>query len=172
MLVVNAAAAAYTGAVIAIGNTTTQDSSGPTANIRQILEKGEAVYIAATALNAVFLAASLVAGVIQLSVEGRRRQGDQAPPIQPPNVVLNGAGIKLQCGASFISLDPTGIAISAPQVYVAAPFTTVLPAYLTGNLTPAGIAEAVELAGEGVLVMDLFGELLVSPGKVTRRACA
>ena len=97
-------------------------------------------------LNAAFLAMSLIAGVMQLLGKLAADGVAAAAPVQVPNLVLNSSGIKLQCGASYLSIDATGVAIYGPQVYVAGPFTSVLPAYLTGNLTPTGIAKAIDVA--------------------------
>lgn len=161
MIAVNALLLAYTAAVAGIGNAHSGEGEEETAHVKAILKAGEPVYIAVSVLNAVFMAAGLIVSVIQLMSKMTVGAAQAASPAQQPNIVLNSAGIKLQCGPSFISLDPSGIAIFGPQVYVAGPFTNVMPAYLTGNLTPAGIAEAVALAEEGILVMDIFGDLLI-----------
>jgi len=146
MVAVNALVLVYTATGAGIGNSTSGEGEESTKNMREFLVAGEAVYIAVSTLNAIFMAAGLIVSVIQIATKATVGAAQAVSPAQTPNIVLNSAGIKLQCGASYIHIDPSGIALYGPQVYVASPMTQVLPTYLTGNLSPAGIVEAVDQA--------------------------
>jgi hypothetical protein len=154
MAAVNAAVAGYTGAVVGIGNTTTEDSSQPTASIRKMLEAGEPVYVTATMLNGVFLAASMIAGVLQLVAKKTVDGANAASPAQLPNILVNGAGIKLQAGPSFIAIAPQGVLVYGPQIMVASPMTDFQPAGLPGNASGPGVLELGDAAG-GVVIEEL-----------------
>lgn len=143
MIAINAATAAYLASVVAIGNTTTQDTTEGT-NIKEMLEAGEAVYIASTALNAIFLALSVIAGAIQLGAKKGSDALNIASPVQPPNILMNSAGIKLQNGASYIELTQTGVVIHGIEVKMVGPMTNIEPMYLLGNRTPTAIAELTQ----------------------------
>ncbi len=144
MIAVNGLVLVYTATGVGIGNSTSGEGEESTKNVREFLAAGEAVYIAITALNAIFLAAGLIVSAIQIATKGTVGAAQAASPAQTANLVLNSAGIKLQCGASYIHIDPSGISLFGPQIYVASPMTQVLPAYLSGNLSPTGVVDAID----------------------------
>jgi hypothetical protein len=160
MIAINGLILAYTAVAAGLGNTTSHENEESTGVVKDFLVAGEPVYIAVSVLNAVFMAAGLIVSVIQIATKMTVGAANAASPVQPTNIVLNSAGIKLQCGPSYIAIDPSGVSICATQIVAAAPVVNVAPGFFSGNLTAAGIAEAAALAQEGVLVLDLFGELL------------
>ncbi len=154
MAVVNGALAAYTAAFASIGSATTSESDGPTANVREMMEAGEAVYLAAVSLNAILAAATAVAGVVQLATQKAAAAATGSSPTQPSNIVINDAGIKLQVGTSYIHIGQQGIIVSGTQVLTASPTTNFIPTAAPGNATPAGITELVTNSGSSAV--DIF----------------
>jgi hypothetical protein len=159
MIAVNALVLVYTATGVGIGNSTSGEGEESTKNMREFLVAGEPVYIAISTLNAIFMAAGLIVSAIQILSKSTVGAAQAVSPAQLPNLVLNSTGIKLQCGASYIHIDPSGIALYGPQIYLASPMTQVLPTYLTGNLSPAGIAEAVDQAEHIAALMALPTDL-------------
>ncbi len=155
--IINAAALAYTAIAAGIGNQKSDASKSETNAVRGFLEAGEAVYITASVVNAALLAGALIVGVIQLVSRKTAQATSDNLPLQPTNIILNSAGIKLQAGTSYINIDPTGIQIYGPQVLVAGPLTNVLPEYLTGNLTATQVLQAEATGGLSLIADDLFG---------------
>lgn len=147
-IALNAAALAYTAALAIIASKKVAADQDSSAELREQLDKGEIVYLTATALNVVFMAASLILGVIQLIVKKTVDGANGMAPAQLPNLVMNSAGIKLQAGTNYIHIDPSGITVFGTQVFVAGPLTNVLPMHLTGNITPTGVATLVEFFGD------------------------
>lgn len=156
MIAVNGLVLAYTATGVGIGNSTSGEGEESTKNMREFLVAGEAVYIAISTLNAIFMAAGLIVGVMQVVAKATVGAVQAASPVQTPNLVLNDKGIKLQCGPSYIHIDPTGISLYGPQIYVASPMTQVVPSYLTGNATPAGVAELIEAAEQAAFIAALM----------------
>lgn len=153
MITVNGLVLAYTAIGVGIGNSTSGEGEESTKNVREFLAAGEAVYIAISALNAIFLAAGLVVSAIQLATKATVGAAQAASPVQTPNIVLNSAGIKLQCGASYIHIDPSGITLSGPQIFVASPITQMLPVMPPGNVSPAGVVAAVNQVAAAAAVV-------------------
>ena len=155
MGVIHAAVLTYTAAGLIIGQLKTGEGEDASQPMKNYLVIGEGFYTAITVLNAVFMAAGIVVGVIQLVTRKTVDFASTSAPATPPNILMNAAGIKLQCGASYIHLDNTGIAIYGPTVYVAGPMTTVVPSYITSPTTPTQIAQSIaeidELFGEGFM---------------------
>lgn len=156
MITINGLVLAYTATGVGIGNSTSGEGEESTKHVREFLASGEAVYIAVSALNAIFLAAGLIVSAIQISTKGTVGAAQAAAPAQAPNIVLNSAGIKLQCGASYIHIDPSGISLYGPQIFVASPMTQVLPTYLTGNISPTGITDAIDHIAGLMSIGDVF----------------
>jgi hypothetical protein len=159
MMAVNGLVLAYTATGLGIGDATTGEGEESTKNVREFLEAGEPVYIAVSVLNAVFLAAGLVVGVIQLIARAAGTASQAALPAQPANILMNTAGIKIQCGASYINLDASGVTICGPQVQVVGGITNMIPAYMTGNMTPTQIVDAAQFAEAFGIPMDAFAGL-------------
>ena len=152
MIAVNALVLAYTAVGVGIGNSTTGDGEESTKNVREFLAAGEAVYIAVSTLNAIFMAAGLIVSAIQIVTKATVGAAQAVAPAQTANIVLNDAGIKLQCGTSFLEINPAGIMMYGPQIIVAGAITHILPMYPPGNVGPVGIANAVEQVEVGALV--------------------
>jgi hypothetical protein len=159
MAAVNALVLAYTATGLGIGDRTTGEGEESTQNVREFLEAGEPVYIAVSVLNAVFMAAGLIVGVIQLIARAAGTASQAALPAQPANILMNAAGIKIQCGASYINLDASGVTICGPQVQVVGGITNMIPAYMTGNMTPTQIVEAAQFAEAFGVPLDAFAAL-------------
>jgi hypothetical protein len=159
MMAVNGLVLAYTATGLGIGDATTGEGEESTKNVREFLDAGEPVYIAVSVLNAVFMAAGLIVGVIQLAARAAGTASQAALPAQPANILMNTAGIKIQCGASYINLDASGVTICGPQVQVVGGITNMIPAYMTGNMTPTQIVEAAQFAEAFGFPMDAFAGL-------------
>lgn len=159
MAAVNGLVLAYTAVGLGIGDRTTGEGEESTKNVRDFLEAGEPVYIAISVLNAVFLAAGLIVGVIQLIARAAGSASQVGLPAQPANILMNASGLKIQCGAAYINLDAAGVTICGPQVQVVGGITNMIPAYMTGNMTPTQIVEAAQFAEAFGIPMDAFAAL-------------
>ncbi len=144
--ILNAATLAYTAAAVGVGNKKSGLGDSETSGVRDFLQAGEKVYLAATVINAAMLAAGVIVGVVQLVSRKTAALAGDHLPVQLPNVKLNSGGVKIQAGPSYINVDPSGIQIYGPQVVVAGPFTNVLPQFLTGDLTTTEVVAQSDMA--------------------------
>ncbi|NUP12251.1 MAG: hypothetical protein HOW73_39900 [Polyangiaceae bacterium] len=158
MGVINAAIAAYTAAFTAIGAATSaDDDDGSTIDVKDMMETGEAVYLAAQALNTVLAVVCIVAGVVQIATEKVAKAAKDGSPVQPSNIVMNDAGIKLQVGTTYIHIGTTGILMSGTQIVTASPASQFVPQVAPGNMTPVGLLEIASLASDAGVSLPAWG---------------
>lgn len=144
MSTTNAALAAYTAAFAACSAVGDTDADGE-AEVKAMLETAEAIYLAVLAINVVTTVAMGIASIVQIATELASKTKDAASPSQPTNITLNSAGIKLQCGTSYLEVNASGVSINGTQVAMASPTTSFVPQSTPSTVTPTQLLSVAQL---------------------------
>ncbi len=138
---VNAALLAYATALSFASLAGDTDDDGE-AEIRGWLEVAEAIYAIVLAINTVMAVAMAIASIVQIATE-KASKGAGFLPTTSTMIKLNEGGIHMQCGSSYLEIDPSGIKMNGTQIQVGSPSAQFLPIGVPANTTPVQVMDLV-----------------------------
>jgi hypothetical protein len=134
--------AAYTLAIT--GQTLLRkDENDETIKARMVT--GEEIYLAIAMLQTIGLIGSIVMFMVESSAEKAAMAEDAVKPFQQGNITINGAGIKLQAGTSYIEITATGIMLNGTAINCNSPLTLLAPVPVPSPASPVNTANAAAL---------------------------